>query len=195
LHILTISLTDYLHLTKSLGHVALSQLPLQALIAPASYISSRPTSPSFLSVITSVPQASLTPYHRLFGRVILAPLFLGHAALYLSFFAQSAHPDYPSLLAKRIGDPDVQWGIGALSMVVSVLLFSRPLGRKGGGKLWTTGSVGTDRRVFYVVHVLLVAGFCTAAYSHVAQARVFVLQTLGGFVVNGGCSWMLLGSR
>lgn len=182
---------DYLHLTKSLSHVALSQLPVQAVMAPASYITSRPTSPSFLSALTTVPQSSLTPYHRLFGRVVLAPLLLSHGSLYLSFFAQSAHPDFPSLLAKRVNDPDVQWGIGALSMIISVLLFTRP---KGGWKLRSTGSSQSDRRVFYVVHVLLVAGFCAAAYSHVVHARGFVLQTLAGFAVNMAYSLVSLSS-
>lgn len=187
------SRTDYLHLTKSLGHVALSQLPVQTLMAPASYISSRPTSPSFLSALTSIPQPLLTPYHRLFGRVILAPLLLGHALLYLSFFLQSPHPSYSSLLAKRIFDPDVQLGLAALSLVVCVLLFARPSGEKGR-RLWRTGSIRSDRRVFYVVHVLLVSSLCLAAYSHVVHARVFVLQALGGFVTNAACSWMLLGT-
>lgn len=184
--------TDYLHLTKSLGHVALSQLPLQALMSPVSYISSRPTSSSLVSILTTIPQSALTPYHRLFGRVILAPLLLSHANLYLSFFAQSPHPDYPSLIAKRIQDPDVQWGLGAISLAVSIILYARPLGRRQSSKRGSTGSIRSERRVFYVVHLLLVAGLCAAAYFHVVHARVYVFQTLAAFLVNLGC-WLLLG--
>lgn len=163
-------------------------------MAPAAYITSRPASSSLLSALTCIPQPSLTPYHRLFGRVVIGPLLLGHASLYLSFFAQSAHPEYPSLLAKRINDPDVQWGFGALTMAVSVLLFARPSG-PGAWRFRGTGTLRSDRQVFYVVHLLLIGCFCSAAYCHVAQARTFVVQGLTGFVVNVGCSWILMGKR
>lgn len=163
-------------------------------MSPVSYIfTSRPTCPSFLSIVTSIPQSALTAYHRLFGRVILAPLLLGHATLYLSFFAQSSHPDYPSLLAKRLGDSDVQWGIGAvIVMVAIVLLFTRPFGRKGGWTSWAGGSVRSARRVFYIVHLVLVGALYAAAWSHVKQARPFVVESVVGAIVNVGC-WALIG--
>lgn len=162
-------------------------------MSPVAYIStSRPIPPSFLSILTSVPQSALTPYHRLFGRMILAPLLLGHATLYLSFFAQSSHPDYPSLLAKRFEDPDVQWGLGALTVVISVLLFTRPFGQKRSWTSWTGGSVRSARCSFYVGHLLLVGALYAAAWSHVKQARPFVVESLAASMVNVGC-WMLVG--
>lgn len=162
-------------------------------MSPVSYISaSRPTCPSFLSILTSIPQSTLTAYHRLFGRVILGPLLLGHATLYLSFFAQSSHPDYPSLLAKRFEDSDVQWGFGALTVVVAlVLLFTRPFGRRGRWTSWVGGSVRSARRVFYIGHLMLVGALYGAAWCHVKQARPFVVESVVGALVNVGC-WLLM---
>ncbi|XHF97898.1 hypothetical protein AWENTII_001473 [Aspergillus wentii] len=184
---------DYLHLTKALGHVALSQLPFQVLMSPASYIStSRPISPSIASAVTSIPQPALSAYHRLFGRVVLSPLLLGHAVLYAGFFIQSSHPDFSSLLAKRVQDPDVQWGIGGIIAAISLLLLTRPTGPRRGLQVWATSSIKTRRQVFYVVHVVLVGALCLAAYCHVAQAQSFVMQTLGSFVINGAWCWVMM---
>jgi hypothetical protein len=73
------------------------------LMSPVWYISaSRPTSPSVVSILTGIPQSALTPFHRLFGRVVISLLLIAHATLYLSFFVQSPHPDFRSLLVKRI---------------------------------------------------------------------------------------------
>jgi hypothetical protein len=183
--------SDYLYLTKALGHVGLSQLPFQVLMSPVWYIStSRVTSPSVVSILTAIPQSALTPFHRLFGRVVLSPLLMAHATLYLSFFAQSSHPDFSSLLAKRIRDWDVQWGLCGIVITILILLLARPLGSTSGLRTIKTGSIHMKRQVFYIVHVLLVAALCLAAYYHVAQAQTFVLETLWAFALNVACSWM-----
>lgn len=154
-----------------------------------------------MSYLTSIPQPHLTPYHRLFGRVVLTPLLLGHVVLYLVFFAQSASPNpaFGSLLAKRIRDPDVQWGIGAVGMAAVVLfVLTRPLRQRSrgldsgpgqGSSLGLTAlvtgpssSVVDQRWRFYMAHVLFVGVFCLAMYWHVAQAKPYVLETLGTFV-------------
>lgn len=180
---------DYLHLTKAVGHVALSQIPVQVLMSPAWYLSaSKPASASVVSVLTGIPQPNLTPYHRLFGRVVMTPLLVGHATLYLAFFVQSSHPEFGSLLAKRIQDDDVQCGIAAVTMIVSVLLFVRPVGNPRWLR-WSTGSLREKREAFYYTHLLLVVLFGLSAYYHVAQAQTFILQALGAFVVNLGCCW------
>lgn len=156
-------------------------------------------SPSIISFLTSVPQPFLTPYHRLYGRVILTPLLLGHVVLYLAFFAQSASPTpaFGSLLAKRVWDPDVQWGLSAVGMAVVVLfVLTRPLGQRSRGPGQGSGlglgltallsgsssSMNDQRWRFYIAHVLLVGVFCLAMYWHVAQAKPYVLETLGSFV-------------
>ncbi|EAW08177.1 ferric reductase-like transmembrane domain-containing protein [Aspergillus clavatus NRRL 1] len=185
-------LVDYLHLTKALGHVALSQLPFQVLVSPARYISTlRPSSPSVISVLTYTPQSTLTSFHRLFGRLVISPLLLAHAALYLSFFIQSTHPDFRSLLAKRIRDLDVQWGVFGILMAIIIVLFTRPTGSSPGLWVRKATSVQSKRRVFYLVHVSLVAVLCLAAYNHVVHAQLFVIETLGASMVNAACCWML----
>ncbi|KAB8278858.1 hypothetical protein BDV30DRAFT_202792 [Aspergillus minisclerotigenes] len=183
---------DYLHLTKALGHVALSQLPFQVLMAPAFYLNSKnPATPSMMSILTSISQPALTPYHRLFGRIVMSPLLAVHAALYLNFFAQSSHPDFGSLLAKRIQDPDVQWGFGGLTFVFMILLFVRPLRTAFWVQLWPTSSVKARREMFYYGHVSLVVLLCIAAYFHVAQAQIFVIEALGASALNGVCGLLL----
>lgn len=184
---------DYLHLTKALGHVSLSQLPFQFLLSPTSFIfTSNPALPSILSVITSIPQPALTPYHRLFGRLIILPLLLSHGALYLLFFAQLKHPDFGTLLVKRIQDLDVQWGLAGLGLALSILLFQRQTPNKLGSQRWTMGHLlGSRKRTFYVVHLSLVAGMLVAAYFHVIYARVFVLETVGIFLADIVCCWAL----
>ncbi|KAL4927947.1 putative metalloreductase Fre8 [Aspergillus undulatus] len=177
---------DYLHLTKALGHVGLSQVPLQVAISPAFYVTSTPRASSLFSVLTTIPQPELTAYHRLFARVVISPLLVGHAILYSLFFLQSSHPEFSSLFAKRILDLDVQLGISAVAAAIAILVFARPKGTAGG--MWK-GSVQDRRRAFYAVHLLLVGVLCLAAYFHVAQARAFVLQSLVAFVVNLGCCY------
>ncbi|KAJ5818755.1 hypothetical protein N7474_004346 [Penicillium riverlandense] len=187
---------DYLHLTKALAHVALSQVPLQVLMSPAAYISTtKPSAASMVSVLTSLPQSMLTPYHRLFGRTVISPLLLGHAVLYLAFFVQSSHPEFGSLLLKRVRDLDVQCGLLAISVMVSILLYVRPRAVVSKGALLSSsplGSMQDRRRSFYVVHLSLVLGLCLAAYFHVAHAQFYMLQALGAFVVNGVCSWVMV---
>ncbi|KAJ5122083.1 Phenylalanine--tRNA ligase beta subunit [Penicillium atrosanguineum] len=184
---------DYLHLTKALGHIGLSQVPLQVLMSPAAYISTtKPSAGSIFSFITSISQATITPYHRLFGRVVISPLLFGHASLYLLFFVQSSHPEFGSLLSKRVRDFDVQCGLLALSTAVSLLFFVRPRGvaRKSGTQPAT--SMQERRRSFYIGHVLLVTILCAAVYCHVTQAQRYMLQALGASVINGVCSLVLV---
>ncbi|KAJ5894155.1 hypothetical protein N7495_005846 [Penicillium taxi] len=181
---------DYLHLTKALGHVGLSQIPLQVLMSPAAYITSKPSASSVLSFVTSIPQGTLTPYHRLFGRLVISPLLFSHATLYLLFFVQSEHPEFGILLAKRVQDLDVQCGLVALSAAIALLLFARPRGvtQKGDSRVRAAGSMQNRKRSFYFVHVSLVVVLCFAAYFHVHQARFYMVQTLGASVLNSLCS-------
>lgn len=189
-------LADYLHLTKALGHVALSQVPLQVLMSPAAYIStSKPSASSIFSFLTSIPQATVTPYHRLFGRIVISPLLFGHATLYLLFFVQSSDPEFGSLLVKRINDLDVQCGILAVTVATVLLIFVRPRAaarREGGQVQAKTASMRDRRRLFYYVHIALVLLLCVAAYYHVAHAQKYVLQALGAFVINAVCSAVLV---
>ncbi|KAL4881298.1 hypothetical protein BJY04DRAFT_189554 [Aspergillus karnatakaensis] len=177
---------DYLHLTKALGHVGISQWPLQVAMSPAFYISSTPRASSLLSVLTTIPQATLTAYHRLFARVVIPPLLVGHAILYCSFFLQSNHPIFSSLFLKRILDLDVQLGVTAVVATIAILVFVRPKGKTGG--VWK-GTVTERRQAFYAAHLSLVGFMFVVAYFHVSQAQLFVLESLVVFVANLGCCY------
>ena len=127
--------------------------------------------------------------------MVISPLLVGHAILYLLFFVQSSHPEYGILLAKRVLDLDVQCGLFAISMVVALLLFARPrvVPQKGASRARAAvGSMQERRRVFYLAHVMLAGALCLAAYFHVAQAQKYMMQTLGAFMLNGLCSWAMV---
>lgn len=156
-------------------------------MSPSFYATSTPRASSLLSTLTSIPQPTLTAYHRLFARVVIGPLLLGHAVLYCVFFLQSGHPNFSSLFAKRILDLDVQLGITAVVTASVIMITARPNGTSGG--LWK-GSVQERRSAFYAAHLFLVSVMCLAAYFHVAQAQAFVLESLVAFVVNLGCCYM-----
>ena len=159
-------------------------------MSPALYIApSKPGAPSPLSVLTAIPQPFLTPYHRLLGRLVLSPLLAGHAILYLSFFIQSSHPNFSSLLEKRIQDADVQWGLGGITMAILLMGFARPLSASRGMWSWTTAPIKTKRQAFYITHLFLVGALCFAAYFHVPQAQLFVLEAVLGFGINFACGW------
>lgn len=181
----TNNISDYLHLTKALGHVGLSHLPLQILMSPAD--NSSPTASSVLAVLTGISQRSLTPYHRLFGRVIVL-LLSAHAALYTLFFLQSSHPEFGILLFKRVQDLDVQCGMVAIVSAVLLFLFVRPTSQKGFQTWLVQGTMQERRKMFYFGHVSLVVLFCVAAYFHVRQARKYILQTLAASVLNWICT-------
>ncbi|PCH07473.1 Hypothetical protein PENO1_011580 [Penicillium occitanis (nom. inval.)] len=175
---------DYIHLTKALGHVGLSQLPFLVLLAPTSFIfTSNSTLPSIISYLTSIPQPSLTAYHRLLGRFVIVPLVCSHAALFLLFYIQVPYPVFGTLFAKRIRDPDVQYGLAGTSFAILILV----LGRANVWKLRNLISISSPesrRQLFYVVHFVLVSIFFGLAYSHVRYARPFVLEAIGASVVN-----------
>ena len=162
---------------------------MQVLMSPAAYIStSRPSASSILAFLTSLPQASVTPYHRLFGRVVISPLLFGHATLYLNMFVQSSHPEFSSLLAKRVRDSDVQCGLSATLAAIVLLLFTRPraaASKSGDRSQHAVKSMRERRRIFYIGHLSVVVVFCVAAYYHVAQAKKYMMQALGAFVLNG----------
>lgn len=164
-------------------------------MSPAAYIStSKPAAPSVLAFLTSVSQATVTPYHRLFGRLVVSLLF-AHAALYLLFFLQSSHPEFGLLIYKRVRDLDVQCGLLAVAAAVLLLLFVRPWGVTQKGALGTQSagkSMQKRRKSFYIGHVFLVFVLCSAAYYHVAQAQNYMLQACGAFLLNGVCSLVMV---
>jgi hypothetical protein len=127
--------------------------------------------------------------------MVISPLLVGHATLYLSFFIQTSHPEFGSLLNKRVRDLDVQCGLFAISMVISLAFYVRPRGaasKTGAQGRSAAGSIQERRRSFYYGHISLVALLCFAAYYHVLQAQKYMAQALGAFLVNGVFSWAVV---
>ncbi|KAL1971115.1 hypothetical protein VTN77DRAFT_66 [Rasamsonia byssochlamydoides] len=188
---------DYLHLTKALAHVSLSQLPFQMLLAPNPFIfPSNPALPSLLSSLTSIPQTALAPYHRLFGRLIIVPLLCGHGILYLLFYVQSAHPVFGTLLAKRLRDRDVQCGLVGLATALLVVIFGRSTLWRLRSLQWPSlSSVDARRQVFYIGHLALVTALLALAYAHVVYARPFVIEAVGVSMANSVYCWLLVETR
>jgi predicted ferric reductase len=155
---------DYLHLTKALGHVAVSQLPLQYLLALKS-----PTSP--LTLATAWTHERLNAVHRVLGRII-AVLAVCHATLYLKFFLDKG------LLRKRLGDWDVRLGLMAFLLVALMSLLALPIMRQRG---YYVG--------FYVGHVLGSVALLVVLWAHVTWTRRYVLQAGCFWVANVLLRW------
>lgn len=157
---------------------------MQFLLAPTSFLLRSRGVPSVLSLVTTIPQPTLTAYHRLLGRLVVVPLLCAHAALYLNFYMQTPDPTYGSLLAKRVRDLDVE--IGICGIVVATLFWVL---RGSTVRRWSGSILGVDtpegrRKAFYVVHLGLVAVLLVLAYAHVVFARVFVLESVGTIAVS-----------
>lgn len=164
--------TDYMHLTKAFGHVAVSQLPMHYLLAVKA-----PNSP--LTRATGLTHERLNAVHRLFGRMIHVLLAV-HAVLYIFFFARLG------ILAKRVRDRDVRLGLAAFWAVNALGLLAVPAIRR---------RVKWYYSVFYRSHVLLSALVLPLVYFHVPYTRVYVMQAgvfwvLGGVVRRWGSEWV-----
>ncbi|KAL2194864.1 ferric reductase like transmembrane component-domain-containing protein [Corynascus similis CBS 632.67] len=147
---------DYLHLTKRLGIIAVSQWPLQYLLALKSL------NPAAYLLRSSHEQVNR--WHRVMARVTTTLLCL-HAALYLNFFVQTDR-------LYRLGDPVVLSGVmafGGLLLLVSTAL--RPVRRY-------------SYRLFFFFHV--VAGIIVPLQLviHAAPAKTFLFEALGVFFLD-----------
>lgn len=141
---------DYLHLTKRFGQIGASQLPMLYLLAMRA-----PYSP--VQWLTRLSHEQIKAFHQVLGRVTFL-LFLVHSALYLAFFALSG------LLAKRIKEWDVIWGI------VGIILFSA---------ISTTALELVRRRnyrLFYTSHIIIANVVIIPLYLHVSHLRIYVYE-------------------
>ncbi|PSK60146.1 Ferric reductase transmembrane component 1 [Elsinoe australis] len=159
--------SDYLHLTKRLGLVAASQLPLHYLLAWKS-----PLNP--ISLLTGYSWEALNAAHQALGRIITF-LFAWHAALYLNFFVQAG------VLGKRIRDWDVILGL------VAVVLYAG----MGGMALGVVRRC--SYRAFVLVHVVVAVVVLPVMWGHVSHLRVYVVEAVGFWVV--GTALRGLGTR
>ncbi|KAK3305796.1 ferric reductase NAD binding domain-containing protein [Chaetomium strumarium] len=149
---------DYLHLTKRLGIVAVSQYPLQYLLALKS-----------LNPVAYILQSSheqVNRWHRVLARVTTTLLCL-HVALYLNFFVQTDR-------LHRLGDPVVFAGLMALfglSLLLSTSL--RPIRRY-------------SYRLFFIIHVVVGTMMPLMVITHAAPTKAFLLEALAVFFLDLG---------
>ena len=150
---------DYMHVTKSFGHVAISQLPFHYLLAVKS--------PYFnpITWATGLTHERLNAVHRLFGRLV--HLWLAtHAICYVRFFL------FLGVLAKRIRDRDVQLGLLGFWSFNFLALLALPVARRRMYHI-----------VFYQSHVLLSALAVPVLWFHVPYTRWLVGQVAVIYVV------------
>lgn len=150
---------DYMHLTKSLAQVAVSQLPLQFLLAIKS-----PTSP--IQTATGLSHELLNGHHRLMGRIIHLMLTC-HGILYLNFFVRSG------FLSKRVKDWDVQLGIASFGVLNVLTLLALPAVRRRAYHV-----------LFYRSHIVLTVLLLLLIWFHVPYTRPYVLQAAIFYLLN-----------
>lgn len=143
---------DYLHLTKRVGVIAISQLPLQYLLALKS-----------LNPIAYVLRSShedVNRYHRALGRIVYG-LLIAHAILYLNYFVQVG-----VLLEKLTSSRAVITGIiGIWSMS---LLYA------------TAFNVIRDYsyRIFFITHLFVALLIPPLIWFHAHTARIYLMEAL-----------------
>ncbi|RMZ83673.1 hypothetical protein DV738_g1016, partial [Chaetothyriales sp. CBS 135597] len=151
---------DYMHLTKQFGHVAVSQLPWQYLLAFKS-----PRSP--FTLVTGLTHERLNPFHRLFGAIVHVLLAV-HVLLYLNFFVRIG------VLGKRIRDWDVGLGVVAFWMYTFLAVFATPSLRRLA-----------YYSLFYRSHVVLTALMPLVLWFHQPWTRWYLMQAAVFYVANG----------
>lgn len=135
---------DYLHLTKSLGHVAAANLPLHFLLATKHLF------PALLH--TSYDR--LTFAHGWTGRIITL-LMSAHVALYLNFFYDT------NRMGTRFWETDVQCGVWGFVLWITIATVALPKVRR-----WSY-------RLFFAVHVWAPVVMPLLVW-HVEHLRVYV---------------------
>ncbi|KAF1843014.1 uncharacterized protein K460DRAFT_367943 [Cucurbitaria berberidis CBS 394.84] len=141
---------DYLHLTKRIGQVGASQIPVHYLLAMRA-----PYSP--VQWLTRLSHEQLKASHEILGRITYF-LFVLHGIFYFNFFILSG------LLAKRIKSWDVIWGI------ISIVLFSA-IGTTALGFIRRR-----NYRIFYISHIAVANLIIPALYLHVSHIRIYVYE-------------------
>ncbi|PSR90899.1 ferric reductase like transmembrane component [Coniella lustricola] len=149
---------DYFHLTKRLGIIGVSQLPLQYLLALKSL--------NPIAYVLHSSHEQVNRFHRTLGCIIYLLLFL-HACLYMNYFIK-----WNAVLDKLRNSRAVQTGLlGILSMT---LLSGTAI------KLIRTYSY----RVFFITHLVVALAIPPLIWFHARGARVFVAEAMLVFVAD-----------
>ncbi|SCV32190.1 related to ferric reductase [Fusarium fujikuroi] len=148
---------DYLHLTKRVGIVATSQMPIQYLLAlkalnPYAYL-------------LHSSHEHLNRYHRVLGCIIYSLLIL-HAILYNVFFIESG------IWFKRFFAPVVFAGVAGFT-VLHVL---------NGTAMARVRQA--SYRLFFIVHLLGAFAIPPLIYYHAPSSRFYIAEAVGVFVLD-----------
>ncbi|KAM0353636.1 hypothetical protein ACHAPU_001649 [Fusarium lateritium] len=148
---------DYLHLTKRVGIVATSQMPIQYLLAlkvlnPYAYL-------------MRSSHEHLNRYHRVLGRIIYSLLIL-HAILYNVFFIESR------IWLKRFFAPVVFAGVAGLIVLHAL----------NGTAMARVRHV--SYRLFFIVHLMGAFALPPLIYYHAPSSRFYIVEAIGIFVLD-----------
>ncbi|KAF5660735.1 ferric cupric reductase transmembrane component 2 [Fusarium heterosporum] len=148
---------DYLHLTKRVGIVATSQMPIQYLLAlkvlnPYAYL-------------MRSSHEHLNRYHRVLGRIIYSLLIL-HAVLYNVFFVESG------IWLKRFFAPVVFAGVAGLIVLHAL----------NGTAMARVRHV--SYRLFFIVHLMGAFALPPLIYYHATSSRFYIVEAIGIFVLD-----------
>ena len=148
---------DFLHLTKRLGLVAVSQLPMQYILAL------KAINPLALALDTS--HEHLNRYHRVLGRLVYGLLVL-HVVLYNVFFLASG------LWVARFFAPVVFVGV-----VASFLMHALTGTAMRSVRRWSY-------RVFFVTHLVAAMAVPPLIFFHAPSARLYLIESVVVFIID-----------
>jgi NAD(P)H-flavin reductase len=149
--------TDYLHFTKRFGIVAVSQLPVQYLMAL-----------KYMNPFAWLFQSSheqINKWHRVLGRIIFTMLCL-HMVFYLNFFVGMG------LFKEKMTSPVVLAGVVAMFLL---------------NMLNTTAMLATRRAsyiTFFLVHLVVAFALPPLLFFHARPARLYLAEAFVVFVVD-----------
>ncbi|CAJ2508889.1 Uu.00g139150.m01.CDS01 [Anthostomella pinea] len=149
--------SDYLHLTKRLGFVAISQFPIQYLMALKNL---NPLAFAFNSSHEQVNR-----WHRVLGLIIYLLLTL-HAFLYLNFYIQQG------ILSNKLVQLVPLLGIAAFAgmsvLNITALSFVRQY----------------SYRVFFITHIIVAFALPLIVFFHARSSSFYVAEALVVFIVD-----------
>ncbi|RYP76958.1 hypothetical protein DL770_007132 [Monosporascus sp. CRB-9-2] len=148
---------DYLHLTKRFGIVAVSQLPIQYVLALKKF--------NPVALIFRSSHEGVNRWHRVLGRVIYYLMCL-HAAFYLNYYYQMG------ILGRRI--IDIVPALGLTAFIGMVLLNTTALSiiRR------------YSYRIFFITHLIVALALPPVVFVHHRSSTFYVVEALALFIID-----------
>lgn len=155
---LTRSTTDYLHLTKRVGVIAISQLPLQYLLSLKSL--------NPIAYVLKSSHEDVNRYHRALGRIVYG-LLVVHAGLYLNYFVQMG-----LLLEKLTTSRAVITGVIGISSMAALYATAFHVIRN------------YSYRIFFITHLSVSLLIPPLIWFHAHTARIYLIEALVVFLAD-----------